>query len=197
VTTATGATDGRVLRGERNRAAIVDALLGLLAEGEARPAARLVAERAGVSLRSVFQHFDDMEALYAACVERQLGRVAALVAPIDADLPLGERVRALVDQRARLFERVAPIRRVTLLAAPSSPALQAGLRRSSDELRDQLARVFAPELRGRGRELLDALDAALSFDAWDHLRRTRGLTAAAVRRAVTCLVQGALREGAS
>jgi len=193
VTTAT--SDGRVLRGERNRTAIVDALLALLAEGESRPSARLVAERAGVSLRSVFQHFDDMESLYAACVERQLGRVAQLVTPIEPQLPLDTRVAAIVDQRVRLFEQVAPIRRAALLAAPASPVLRAGLRRSSDELRDQVAKVFAPELTTRGREVLDALDVACSFDAWDHLSRTRGLRAAAVRRAMTRLVRGALGEG--
>ena len=65
------ATDGRVQRGERNRAAIVDALLSLLEDGVLRPSARQVAERAGVSLRAVFQHFDDMESLYAEWVRRQ------------------------------------------------------------------------------------------------------------------------------
>ena len=42
------AADGRVLRGERNRQAIVDALLALYEEGVLRPSANEVAERAGV-----------------------------------------------------------------------------------------------------------------------------------------------------
>ena len=70
------ATDGRVLRGERNRSAIVEALLALLEEGGAKPSAKEIAERAGVSLRSVFQHFDDMEALYAECVRQQYAKIA-------------------------------------------------------------------------------------------------------------------------
>ena len=66
----TAATDGRVQRGERNRTAIVDALLALLEAGNAKPSARAIAEHAGCSVRTVFQHFDDMEVLYATCVER-------------------------------------------------------------------------------------------------------------------------------
>lgn len=188
------ATDGRVQRGERNRAAIVDALLALVEEGEPRPSARAVAERAGVSLRSVFQHFDDMEALYAACVERQLSRVMEMIEPIDPALPTAARIEAVVAQRNRVFERVAPIRRTTILAAPSSPVLQAGLRRSDGDFRSRLAEVFAPELQGRDRkELLAALDAATSFEAWDHLRRTQGLGLAATQRVMARLVRGALR----
>ena len=61
--------DGRVLRGERNRDAIVDALLELLAEGETSPSSREIAQRAGVSLRTVFQHFDDIDTLYAAVAQ--------------------------------------------------------------------------------------------------------------------------------
>ena len=57
-------TDGRVRRGARNRDALVDALLGLLEDGIPKPTAREIAERAGVSLRTVFAHFDEVESLY-------------------------------------------------------------------------------------------------------------------------------------
>jgi TetR/AcrR family transcriptional regulator of autoinduction and epiphytic fitness len=60
---APATTDGRVLRGERNREAIVEALLELYQEGDPQPPARAIAERAGVSLRTVFQHFNDMDTL--------------------------------------------------------------------------------------------------------------------------------------
>ena len=58
-------TDGRTLRSLRTREAIVDATIGLLEDGDLRPTAPRVAERASVSVRSVFQHFDDLETLHA------------------------------------------------------------------------------------------------------------------------------------
>ena len=44
--------DGRLGRGTRARTAVVDALLDLIEEGDLRPTAPRIAERAGVSLRS-------------------------------------------------------------------------------------------------------------------------------------------------
>jgi hypothetical protein len=53
-------SDGRVARSHRSRRAIVDAMRALHAEGDLRPTAPRVAERAGVSLRTVWQQFADM-----------------------------------------------------------------------------------------------------------------------------------------
>ena len=54
--------DGRVQRGARNREAILDACLELIRERAALPTAQDVAVRAGVQVRTVFRHFDDMAA---------------------------------------------------------------------------------------------------------------------------------------
>jgi AcrR family transcriptional regulator len=56
-------TDGRTARSHRSRRAIVDAMRALHAEGDLRPTAPRIAERAGVSLRTVWQQFTDMETL--------------------------------------------------------------------------------------------------------------------------------------
>jgi AcrR family transcriptional regulator len=183
------ATDGRVRRGERNRAAIVDALLALLEAGDPKPSARVIAARAGCSVRTVFQHFDDMETLYAAVVERQQERIAPMLEPIEASAPRAERVRALVAQRARVFERIAPVRRAGLRASASSPVLREGLERSARRFRRQLEEVFAPEVAGPGRrERLAALDLVCSFDAWDQLRTGQRLSVASARRVLEALV---------
>ncbi|MHB8506820.1 MAG: TetR family transcriptional regulator, partial [Acidimicrobiales bacterium] len=69
---AAGSLDGRVLRGRRNRESEVEAFLSLIEEGDERPTARAIAERAGVSLRSVFQHFDELEQIYEVAGRRQV-----------------------------------------------------------------------------------------------------------------------------
>ena len=63
--------DGRTVRAERTRQALVDSLLGLLDEGQMTPTAAQIAARAGVSERSVFQHFPDREALLEAVAHEQ------------------------------------------------------------------------------------------------------------------------------
>src|SRR5215475_1552310 len=70
----TTSADGRVVRGERNRQAIADAMLAFYDEGELRPSAAQVAKRAGISARSVHNHFADMESLRAEVAQRQWAR---------------------------------------------------------------------------------------------------------------------------
>src|SRR5260370_25161184 len=139
-------SDGRSARAERTRDAVVDALLALIHEGELRPTAARIAERAGVSLRSVFQHFDDMEALLASAGARHIDRIGELARPLPYDSPLERRVRALVDQRSRIFEFTTPVRRSSMLQEPFSAALQAARDRMLAFALDEAQQLFAPEL---------------------------------------------------
>src|SRR5690606_1225542 len=84
--------DGRAVRAERTRQAIVDALLTLLESGEVRPTADQIAGAAGVSTRSVFQHFPDREDLLAAAGQRQYERIAPLLVELPDTGPLPERL---------------------------------------------------------------------------------------------------------
>src|SRR4051794_41719920 len=101
--TAPTAVDGRNLRAERTRTALAAAYLDLLSEGDLRPTAERIAERAGVSPRSVFKHFPDREALFAAASEIQEGRIRELIGDLPAPAgALAARRGALLQQRSRL-----------------------------------------------------------------------------------------------
>src|SRR3954447_15843011 len=89
--------DGRAARSVRTRRAIVDALRALHHEGDLRPTAPRVAERAGVSVRTVWQHFDDLEALLVEAGLRDLEIARSFVTPIDSALSAEQRVEALAE----------------------------------------------------------------------------------------------------
>src|SRR3546814_11885257 len=89
----------------RTREAIVDATISLIDEGDLRPTAPRVAERAGVSVRSVFQHFDDLESQHAAVEERLVERVSVPVVPTDPSGPLADRLNRFLQPRGLLLER--------------------------------------------------------------------------------------------
>jgi TetR/AcrR family transcriptional regulator, regulator of autoinduction and epiphytic fitness len=188
-------TDGRTLRSLRTREAIVDATIGLLEEGDLRPTAPRVADRAKVSVRSVFQHFDDLETLHAAVAERLVERVAVLVFPVAADLPLDVRLDRFVHQRALLLEAVTPIRRAADVHGPFSSEITARLRAGQAFLREELVTTFEPELTAAGPErhdVLDALDAALSWATWEGLRAGLGRSQEDAERVVRRLAAAAL-----
>ncbi len=161
----------------RTREAIVDATIALLEQGDLRPTAPRVAEQAAVSVRSVFQHFDDLETLHAAVAERLVERVAVLVLPVAPTLPLDTRLDHFVHQRALLLEAVTPIRRAAQVHGPFSPEITARLRDGHAFLRAEVERTFGPELDAAGEArgaVLDALDAALSWSTWEDLRTSLG-----------------------
>ena len=166
--------DGRLRRGERSREAIVAALFELVGEGVLQPTAQQVAERAGVGIRSVFRHFDDMDRLFATMDER-LSADAWPILREQATGSLRERTRALVRRRARLFERIGPYKRSANVQRWRSNFLRtrhAGLVR---ELRSDLLRSL-PELEEAPAETLDAIDLLASFEAWDRLRSDQRLS---------------------
>jgi len=190
---ADAATDGRSRRRLRNVEAVADAVLDLLNEGVVQPTAQEVSDRSGVSMRSIFRLFQDVEALHAAAIERQFARVSPLLGTLPTEGPVAERIEALADDRARFFDAVAPVRRLAVRRAQQSPLIEGELARSARYFRDQLAAVFAAELAGAADPLLlDALDAATSWEAWDRLRRAQQLTTAEARRLMVATVSALL-----
>jgi len=177
-------TDGRVLRRVRNKDAAVDAILDLLQEGVTAPTAQQVAARSGVSLRSIFRLFEDVEGLNAAAVQRQAARIESLLVPLPESGPLFVRIAALVDSRATIWDAIAPVRRHAVRLAAGSEVLGSELARTHRFFRRQVRAVFAAEIGGDD-ELLDALDAAASWETWELLRSGRGLSRAAAARVVT------------
>jgi len=185
-------TDGRTLRSLRTREAIVDATIGLLEDGDLRPTAPRVADRASVSVRSVFQHFDDLETLHAAVAERLVERVALLVLPVPPDLPLAERLDRFVHQRTLLLEAVTPIRRAADVHGPFSTEITQRLRDGQAFLREEVHHTFAPEIRKGGTDLARALDAILGWSVWDAVRAVAAQDAATavVRRMAGAVLAG-------
>jgi len=151
---------------------VVDALLDLIDEGDLRPPAADVARRAGVSLRSVYQHFDDLETLFRVAGERHRQRFAHLEPLPDLPEELRPRVAAYVAHRVIWMEAVSPMARAAALQAPFSPGIAARQAAGRTRHREALAAAFAPELeRAYDPEcLLHALEVAASWSTWEHLR---------------------------
>lgn len=167
-------TDGRRRRSLDSRARIVAAMLDLVNAGEYSPAAELVATRAGVGLRTVFRHFTDMDSLYREMSEVIDAELRALLkTPFEATTPQG-RVKEMVRRRAWAYERIGQFKRASAANRHRSRFLQADQARFVAGAREILRRQ-APEL-AREKLKFEALDALLSFEAWDRLRTDQGLT---------------------
>jgi TetR/AcrR family transcriptional regulator of autoinduction and epiphytic fitness len=176
--------DGRTARAQRTRAAIVDAHLGLLASGDLKPTGERIADAAGVSLRTLWTSFKDMETLFSAAGQRLIERQLDVFEPIDAALPLPDRVDAFCRQRARMLEILAPAARAAVLYEPFSAALRRNRTIELGRVRDELVQLFRVELADAGdgaEQLLHALHVTSTFASWHVLRDNLGLSVDAAR----------------
>jgi AcrR family transcriptional regulator len=189
--------DGRQLRRSRNRDAVVEALLDLYRDGNLRPSTEEIAARSGLSPRSLFRYFDDVDDLARTAMQRQLSKARDLV-DIDAEPgdPFDARVRALVHQRLHLFGVVGNSAEVMRLRAPGQPVLAAELQTNRRILRAQIRTLFATEFaamdEGRARRALAAADILTAFESYQNLTGHRAMgikeAAAVMTEALTSLL---------
>ena len=170
--TSAPAVDGRSARAQRTRDSVVAAVLELANSGIGRPTAREIADRAGISVRSVYVHFDDLDDLFRAAAARHTEQMTAFLTPVDATLPLPERITAATVQRVTIHENFGAVRRAAEQWAPVSPALADVLRSARDVGRQDAERLFGPALTGREDDdvVLGAITLLLGAAAWDSLR---------------------------
>lgn len=185
--------DGRRERSRSSRARIVAAMLELVGKGDVAPSAARVAETAGVGLRSVFRHFDDMDALY-----REMGEaIEASVLPIILAIPAGEtwkeRMLEIADRRALVFETIMPYRISGNLKRFQSEFLMQDYKRM---LRLESATVDAqlpPSVRA-DRPGAQGIDVILSFQTWRLLRHDQELPVEKARAVVRRLLEDAMSQ---
>jgi AcrR family transcriptional regulator len=187
--------DGRRQRREGNRAAVLDALVDLFHEGEYQPSSGQIAERAGISARSLFRYFDDIDDLNRAAVEQHLATHRALFdIEIDPDASTITKIDQFVDARVRLHEAVAPAARAARLSAHRHVVIAAQLLETRTFMRAQVLRTFARELAGDRITLLPAVDELCSFEAYEFMRNGHRMSRAKATAALTAALLQLLHQ---
>jgi len=174
-------TDGRALRSERSQKAIVDAMGALVAERPDELTLETVAARAGVSVRTVFRHFRDTDALFEALYERfgteaiRLGSEWTPVGSFEGDLA------ALIDARLRMFVYLAPLRSFARVVRLPPPRVRERFAEVRSRARAQIRSIFVTHGAPLADDELEALDAWISLEVWERLR-DQGCTRARANR---------------
>jgi len=167
--------DGRLLRTERSRQLIIDAVQDLVNDGILVPTAQTVAERAGVGIRTVFRHFADMETLFATMDVQLRESYEGLFAGGDRAGTLAERILHVIERRATAYEKLSSLMLSTRAQMWRSPVLQKNYARNQRGLRKDLA-DWLPEVADLPALRKEAVDAATSFETWNRLRAHQGLS---------------------
>jgi TetR/AcrR family transcriptional regulator of autoinduction and epiphytic fitness len=189
--------DGRHARSERSRQAMVDALLDLLREGNVRPSSSQIAERAGVTQRTLFNQFGDMDSLVTAAAGRQVHRFLELQ-PDAGHGTVEERVTRYCVGLARLLEETMHLRWGLIINPATEPTGERIIRGALHVTRHRLTEAFAPELDGldgRARdEVLDALELESDPVVWRLRRLQQELTTDEAREVLQRTMLAVLRD---
>src|SRR5262245_56804596 len=171
--------DGRRLRSARTKQLIIEAYLALAREKSPQiPTAAQIADRAGYSVRSVFERFPDIHSLQLAAVDHALSLLALPPPPPDGDRLT--RIRAHVALRAGVCDRWLPLWRSLVVNQSTSPELRQHVVKLRERAIERLETMYAPELStvpaAERRHLLIVLEALLDAESWARMQEFFGLS---------------------
>jgi AcrR family transcriptional regulator len=189
--------DGRTLRRTRNRTAVIAALLAIIREGNLRPGASEIADRAGVSHRSIFRYFDDLDDLVLTAIDHAFVEAGPLASIPDIAVgSLEERIATFVDARIALFESVDGTMQLARMRAPSIPAIDEGITEIAHVFRAQVSEHFATELAAVDETnaplLVDGVVVLTSYDSFTIHRRLLHSDPDRIRAAWVCALTALL-----
>ena len=191
------AIDGRSLRRERNRQDIVDALLGLIENGETEISAALIASKAGLSERSIFRYFDDVNDLYRSVCDQAFSKEIEYALIDDAGVgSLDTKIENFVNQRVRIYtmnEKIAPAARSF---AFKNPIIKNQLVVGRKLLRTQIMKHFAEELSVMDKQqqqvAVAIIDSLTTFEYYDMMRLDQKMSVQAIKSVLTESIRKAL-----
>ena len=140
----------RQARSQETVAAILEGSAQVLLEvGYARATTNRIAERAGVSVGSIYQYFDDKDRVFEALIRRETAAIASAV------------TRAAPDPAQRLEHLLEDLLRLAIRASPRAPALvreldrvpDGALRRAMADARAEVVRFLSGLLEARRSHL--------------------------------------------
>jgi len=190
--------DGRSHRRTRNREKVLRSFLELVEEKTGLPTTEEVAGRAGVSRRSIFRYFTDLDDMIVKAYNYQIDELQDKFpppAPAEAVDEVPDKIEEYVDHLSSIYEYTSSIREV--LSEKGLPARIRSRLNSmrSKTLRNRLQEYFGPfieqddfsgddgKFKSDAESLLYALESSLSPESWDYLRGPCGLSRKRAREA--------------
>ena len=182
--------DGRYKRSEANRQLIINAMINLVNKGNYMPTAQQVADTSGVSIRTVFRHFTEMDLLY-----REIDDVVkpVYVAHFKQNFKgdLQTRIKRLANAVVSGFSDGYHLSKVTTVLKWRSPFLQSTYDHNQNLLRIYVLSML-PELKECDKTTAEFVVGMASFYFFERLHIDQGLSLAACKKLIIEKVSSAL-----
>ena len=185
--------DGRVLRTQRSREAIINSAYQFMEVEGVIPTAQVVANNAGVTIRTLFRHFPEMDLLYRELHKRTFDHYAKEFDKGDRTGPLEDRVLSAVKTFTAAYSNQRNVFLVTKSMMRNSVFLRENYSRVQKSLSKRLLE-WIPELSDLPDEIHDGVDGVLSFEFWHRLQVIQGVSKKRSISIINRLVLGFLAE---
>ena len=185
--------DGRVLRTQRSREAIINSAYQFMEVEGVIPTAQVVADNAGVTIRTLFRHFPEMDLLYRELHKRTFDHYAKEFDKGDRTGPLEDRVLSAVKTFTAAYSNQRNVFLVTKSMMRNSVFLCENYSRVQKSLSKRLLE-WIPELSDLPDEIHDGVDGVLSFEFWHRLQVIQGVSKKRSISIINRLVLGFLAE---
>lgn len=172
--------DGRRLRSARTKQLIIEAYLAVLRENPQIPTAAQIAARAGYSVRSIFERFEDLHALRVAATDYALTQGVAQAVARDLDGDRRTRLAAHVETRGWMCEQWLPLWRALNANQGDSPELKSRIVLIRQAILKRIEMMYRPELQTLDdttrQQTLIAIESLIDFESWARMREISGLS---------------------
>ena len=187
-------TDGRRERTEITRRRILESARELILAGKFDPTAEAIANHTGITRRTLFRHFSDMESLHREIiVDAQSYAQSVMDEPLPQDLHVPDDWEALlqpvIERRVRIYEYLLPLHISSLHQRYRSSATENAIRGSVRRRRRRLKEILPLEMTANSL-LFETLNAILSIEFWIALRQDQQLS---ITRATAVLQEAVMR----
>ena len=183
--------DGRLQRSQRSREKILRAYWELMLRGDMEPSAAAIAEHAGVGLRSVFRHFEDLDTLLLELMSLCHDEVTPQFLTPLKSTNWKDQILELVERNVEIWERIKVPHTAGELGRFKSQILMDDYKRSRN-LEISGIRAILPKDINNYDNVLFALDSTLSFSTMRRLREDRKLSIPKVKNVMSLLVKSIL-----
>lgn len=180
--------DGRKTRRLNNKQKTIETILDMILETGIEPGIDDIAERSGISRRSVFYYFNNKDMMIRETnilIHERLNKSFKMPAP-DPSRPLEDTLRLFLDTRIRIFEYIAPLKLITEEKRRQNNLLQDNIKiynQMEDKLIEDLFSQYYKE-KADWPQLKLLLLTTLSWNTWAYLRYDREMSSRDYRQLI-------------
>ena len=183
--------DGRRQRSQRSREKILRAYWELMLAGDMSPSAAAIAEHAGVGLRSVFRHFEDLDTLLRELMQLCYDELTPEFMTPFKSSNWRDQLLEIVERNVMIWERIRVPHTAGEIGRFKSQVLMDDYQRSRN-LEISGIKAILPKDIDNYNNVLMALDASMGFSTMRRLREDRKLSISEVKQVMTLMVRSIL-----